>query len=99
MLFNYFTRVFTLFAAIAGLMILGYYVYTSFPDLSPQTILCISIPDMLFFYLAYKTYPQQSSRDNGRQNINLPVLTGFFFCAVLVNSHLQEIYSNGCHSC
>ena len=59
MLFNYFVRVSALLVAITGFFMLGYYYYAVFPAVSAQTVLCIAIPDMMFFYLAYKTYPQQ----------------------------------------
>jgi hypothetical protein len=59
MLFNYFVRVSALLIAITGFFMLGYYYYAVFPEVNPQIVVCIAIPDMLFFYLAYKTYPQQ----------------------------------------
>jgi hypothetical protein len=59
MLLTYFVRVFTLSTAMGGLIILCYYIYESFPSVNPETLLCITIPDMLLFYLAYKTYPEE----------------------------------------
>ena len=41
----------------AGLIFLIYTAITTFPLINPINILCITVPDMLFFYLAYKTYP------------------------------------------
>lgn len=58
---TYITRIFTLTVAVAGLFVFGYYVFTHFPDLDPAIILGITLPDMVFFYLAYRTYPHQES--------------------------------------
>ena len=41
----------------AGLILLGYYTIKSFPEINPGMILLITVPTMLFFFLAYKTYP------------------------------------------
>ena len=48
-----------LICGIAGLIVLGYRVIETFPDINPIDVLVITIPDMLFFFLAYKTYPAQ----------------------------------------
>jgi hypothetical protein len=32
----------------------------TFPDINPVDVLVITIPDMLFFFLAYKTYPAET---------------------------------------
>lgn len=46
-----------LLIGFVGLAFLGYDAFTNYPDLNPARILLISFPDMVFFYLAYKTYP------------------------------------------
>ena len=43
---------------IAGLVLLVYRVIETFPDVNPIDMLVITVPDMLFFFLAYKTYPE-----------------------------------------
>ena len=48
-----------LICGIAGLILLGYRVIETFPDVNPIDVLVITVPDMLFFFLAYKTYPEQ----------------------------------------
>jgi hypothetical protein len=50
-------RFFYLLGGIAGLALLGYQVVVTFPDINPINVLVITIPDMVFFFLAYKTYP------------------------------------------
>lgn len=50
--------VFTL-AGIAGLSLLIYMVVETFPDINPVDVLIIAIPDMLLFFVAYKTYPAE----------------------------------------
>ncbi len=51
-----------LLLGIAGLFLLFYYGLTTFPDVNPINILCITVPDMLFVYLAYKTYPDTKQK-------------------------------------
>ncbi|MDB4921424.1 hypothetical protein [Mucilaginibacter sp.] len=46
-----------LLIAFAGLMFLAYDAFIAFPDLNPGRVLLIAFPDMVFFFLAYKTYP------------------------------------------
>ncbi len=46
-----------LLLAIAGLAFLVYHIADTFSDIDPLDILLISLPDLVFFYLAYKTYP------------------------------------------
>ena len=43
-----------------GLIMLAYQIITNLPDINPDKVLFIALPDMLFFYLAYKTYPEES---------------------------------------
>ena len=40
----------------------------SFPAFYPEKVLLITIPDMVFFYLAYKTYPEESDVRERRAN-------------------------------
>jgi hypothetical protein len=42
----------------AGLIYLVYTAITTFPDIDVERVLLITIPDMLFFFLAYRTYPE-----------------------------------------
>ena len=63
----YILRALLLSLALAGLFVFGYYIYSRFPNLDSGMILCITIPDMVFFYLAYKTYPEQSNQVTRRQ--------------------------------
>lgn len=46
-----------LMIAFAGLLFLGFDSFISYRDINPGRVLLIAIPDMIFFYLAYKTYP------------------------------------------
>ncbi len=50
-------RFFYLLGGAIGLALLVYNAITTFPDIDPVNTLVITVPDMLFFYLAYKTYP------------------------------------------
>jgi hypothetical protein len=57
---NYFLRFVYLLLGVAGLGLLAYQVIETFPDVNPMDILVITIPDLLFFFLAYRTYPVES---------------------------------------
>jgi hypothetical protein len=47
-----------LLLGFAGLIYLVYHVISNFNEgVNPINVLLITIPDMLFFFLAYKTYP------------------------------------------
>ncbi len=46
-----------LFFGFTGLLFLIYQLIDTYQDFNPVSILLISIPDMVFFFLAYKTYP------------------------------------------
>ena len=46
------------FAALAFLI---YTLISSYPDLNPAKILIITIPDIVFFFLAYRTYPVENN--------------------------------------
>jgi hypothetical protein len=59
-------RFFYLLGGIAGLVLLGYQVVVTFPDVNPIHVLVITLPDMAFFFLAYKTYPAGSNEKRYR---------------------------------
>jgi lipopolysaccharide export LptBFGC system permease protein LptF len=45
----------------AGLAFLIYHIVSTFSEtLNPGAILLIAVPDLVFFFLAYKTYPIES---------------------------------------
>jgi len=44
---------------------------STLPDINPISVLIITVPDMLFFFLAYKTYPVESSEpETQRASVN-----------------------------
>ena len=45
---------------VIGLIWLIYEVGVTFPDIDPIHILVITVPDLVFFFLAYKTYPAEA---------------------------------------
>lgn len=58
-----------LLLGFTGLLYLVYHAITTFADgLNPVSILLIAIPDLVLFYLAYKTYPAEP--EVKRQRIN-----------------------------
>jgi hypothetical protein len=52
-----------LFAGMMGLFLLIYEAVDMFPDIDPAIILVIAVPDMLLFFLAYKTYPEEEKSE------------------------------------
>lgn len=46
-----------LLIGFAGFLFLGYDTFIAYPDLNPLRVLLIAFPDMIFFFLAYRTYP------------------------------------------
>jgi hypothetical protein len=52
--------------AFAGLFFLGCDSFIGYRDIDPDRVLLIAVPDMIFFYLAYKTYPD--AEKSGREN-------------------------------
>ena len=42
-----------------GLALLFYQFFSNLPEIDPIKILLIAVPDMLFVFLAYKTYPPE----------------------------------------
>jgi hypothetical protein len=53
-------RVIFVLIGLAGLGFLGYNTVVTFPNVNPIDVLVITIPDLAFFFLAYKTYPAQT---------------------------------------
>jgi hypothetical protein len=43
-----------------GLVLLAYEIIANLPEFNPERVLLIALPDMLLFFLAYKTYPETS---------------------------------------
>ena len=43
---------------VIGLIWLIYEIANTFPDIDPIHVLVITVPDLVFFFLAYKTYPE-----------------------------------------
>jgi hypothetical protein len=54
-----------LMIAFAGLFFLGCDSFIGYRDIDPGRVLLIAIPDMIFFYLAYKTYPDTEKAEKG----------------------------------
>ena len=55
-------RFFYLFAGFVGLGYLVYHAIATYADgINPGSILVISLTDMVFFFLAYKTYPSETA--------------------------------------
>jgi len=54
-------KYFTLYLmiAFAGLIFLALDSFIGYRDIDPGRVLMIAIPDMIFFYLAYKTCPAE----------------------------------------
>ena len=46
-----------LLGGTAGLVLLVYQSITTYPDINPLHVLLITVPDLVLFFLAYKTYP------------------------------------------
>jgi hypothetical protein len=61
---SYIFRFLYLLGGIAGLIMLVYQFIDTFPDINPIDILVITIPDLLLFFLAYKTYPAEPVSSN-----------------------------------
>ena len=58
-----------LILGFAGLLYLVYHAISTFADgINPLSILFIAVPDLVFFFLAYKTYPAEEGVK--RQRIN-----------------------------
>jgi hypothetical protein len=53
-----------LIAGALGLVLLLYCAVSTAEDMDLVAVLSIAIPDMFFFYLAYKTYPADMATEN-----------------------------------
>ena len=53
-------RYFYLSVGAVGFIILFYQIISDLPQIDPIRVLCISVPDLVFFFLAYKTYPPEA---------------------------------------
>lgn len=42
-----------------GLVLLFYQFFSNLPEIDPIKILLVAVPDMVFVFLAYKTYPPE----------------------------------------
>jgi len=42
-----------------GLLSLLFYVITNFSNIDPAAVIAIALPNMLFVYMAYSTYPSE----------------------------------------
>jgi len=54
-------RTLYLLLGFIGLIILIYQIISTLPDVNPVSVLLVTVPDMLFFFLAYKTYPVEEN--------------------------------------
>lgn len=56
-----------------GLILLIVKIIIGLPNIDPAMILAIAVPDMLFVYLAYKTYPEEAedSKLNHYQSVKI----------------------------
>jgi len=52
-------RYFYLSIGLAGLILLFYQIISTLPEIDPVRMLVIAVPDMVFVFLAYKTYPPE----------------------------------------
>ena len=48
-----------LILGFSGFFVLIYHIIVTLPDIDPENVLAIALPDMVIFYLAYRTYPVQ----------------------------------------
>jgi hypothetical protein len=55
-------RLLYLFLGFAGLLCSINYIITNFPAISSSTVLLITVPGLVFFFLAYKTYPAAENK-------------------------------------
>lgn len=54
-------RVIYLVGGVAFYLLLIYEVVSSFPEINPKDVLKFTVPALLFFFLAYKTYPEKDN--------------------------------------
>ena len=53
-------RILYLLFGFAGLAFLIFNLITTIQDINPLSVLSITVPDLVFFLLAYKTYPAEN---------------------------------------
>ena len=53
-------RTLYLLFGFSGLAFLIFHIIVNFEDINPANVLMITIPDMVFFFLAYRTYPAEN---------------------------------------
>ena len=56
-----------LFVGFSGLVLLLFYVLSNLPAFNPEKVLIISVPDMIVFFLAYRTYPVEDEVKRGQR--------------------------------
>jgi uncharacterized membrane protein len=56
-------RALYLLLGFVGLAVLIYEIISTLPDVNPINVLIVTVPDMLFFFLAYKTYPVEETHN------------------------------------
>jgi hypothetical protein len=49
-----------------GFILLCYQIIGNLPEIDPVRVLLIAVPDMLFVFLAYKTYPPEPETKSSR---------------------------------
>jgi hypothetical protein len=59
-------RYFYLSIGLAGLILLIYQIISNLPEIDPVRILVIAVPDIVFVFLAYKTYPPEPEAKSSR---------------------------------
>jgi len=56
-------RILYLLLGTIGLVFLAYEISANLPEFNPDKVLLIALPDLLIFFLAYKTYPEESKAE------------------------------------
>ena len=51
-----------LLLGFAGLFFLAYDIIMAYPDINPLRTLLIAFPDMVIFFIAYRTYPVEENQ-------------------------------------
>lgn len=70
-----FRALYLIFGTI-GLALLIFEVVLGLPNIDPVMVLAIAVPDMLFFYLAYKTYPDEVADNKMNEYQPVKVFSG-----------------------
>ncbi len=55
-----------LLTGFAGLVFMAYDAFIAYPNINPGRVLLIALPDMVVFFLAYKTYPAEEEVKAGK---------------------------------